>query len=233
MRTRNLSWLFAVPVFFMACTGNKQQAMEMADAETISTDTLPSGRNIFYFNGDFTYYADAATLKDCVSGSTLPIAMKGEYLKVEKKYKEMDPKPKEAINCGVMGYLINKGSNEEGAKKQLLITGLVGFDKSASCTPSQRITDDIYAVFRPNEEQAKTKTSLTFDKDFTFQCVTYQLSPVKLLSEFKGDWYRTDKNLIVLLVNGDVLYQGTIDFTNMNLILENDQEKNVIFRRGI
>ena len=231
MKTMRLHWLLFVPFLLLSCTGNKQQAV--INTETLSSDTVPSPTNIFYFNGDFTYYADAATLKDCVSGATLPIAMKGDYLKVEKKYKEMEPKPMEAINCGVMGYLIDKGADEEGPEKQLLITGLVGFDRTASCSPDKRITDDIYAVFRPNEEHAKTKTSLTFDKDFTFLCTTYQLSPVKLVSEFKGHWYRTDTNLIVLLVDGNMLYQGTIDFANMNLILENDSDKNVVFRRGI
>ena len=231
MKTKRLSWLLFIPILLMSCTGNKQQVI--VNNEELTADTIPTGPNIFYFNGDFIYYADAATLKDCVSGATLPIAMKGDYLKVEKKYNELKPDPMEAINCAVMGYLTDKASGEEGPDKQLLITGLVGFDRNAKCTAGQQITDDIYATFHPNKEMAKTKTSLTFKKDFTFQCTTYQLTPIKQLSEYNGHWYRTDKNLLVLLVDGNVLYQGTIDFTNMNLTLENDNEKNVVFERGI
>jgi NlpE C-terminal OB domain len=232
MKTKRLSWLLFIPFVLLSCSGGGKQS-EVVNTETLTTDTIPTGPNIFYFNGDFTYYTDAATLKDCASGATLPVAMKGEYLMVEKKYKEMNPKPMEAINCGVMGHLIDKGADEEGPQKQLLITALVGFDRTVSCNPDQRITEDVYAFFRPDEAHAKTKTSLTLNEDYSFQCSTYQLSPVELISDFRGHWFRTDKDLVVLLVDGNVLYQGTIDFKNMSLILENDSDKNVVFRRGI
>ncbi len=232
MNTRKLVGLFLLLTLLAACTGNKQSGAT-ADTETFTKDTIPTGPNIFYFNGDFTYYADAATLKDCITGAVLPVAMKGEYLKVEKKYQEMKPKEMEAINCGVMGYLVPKEADEEGPDMQLLITGLVGFDRTVSCNPKNVITDAVYATFHPDEKEAQTKTSLTFDNDYTFQCITYQLSPSKFVSDYKGHWYRTAEDNIVLLVNGEVLYEGTIDYSNMNLILQNDNEKEVIFRKGI
>lgn len=232
MNTRKLLGLFLLLPLLAACTGNKQSGAT-ADTETFTKDTIPTGPNIFYFNGDFTYYADAATLKDCITGAVLPVAMKGEYLKVEKKYREMKPKEMEAINCGVMGYLVPKEADEEGPDMQLLITGLVGFDRTVSCNPKNVITDAVYATFHPDEKEAQTKTSLTFDNDYTFQCITYQLSPAKFVSDYRGHWYRTAEDNIVLLVNGEVLYEGTIDYSNMNLILQNDNEKEVIFRKGI
>lgn len=232
MNTRKLVGLFLLLPLLAACTGNKQSGAT-ADTETFTKDTIPTGPNIFYFNGDFTYYADAATLKDCITGAVLPVAMKGEYLKVEKKYQEMKPKEMEAINCGVMGYLVPKEADEEGPDMQLLITGLVGFDRTVSCNSKNVITDAVYATFHPDEKEAQTKTSLTFDNDYTFQCITYQLSPSKFVSDYKGHWYRTAEDNIVLLVNGEVLYEGTIDYSNMNLILQNDNEKEVIFRKGI
>ena len=232
MNTRKLVGLFLLLPLLAACTGNKQSGAT-ADTETFTKDTIPTGPNIFYFNGDFTYYADAATLKDCITGAVLPVAMKGEYLKVEKKYQEMKPKEMEAINCGVMGYLVLKEADEESPDMQLLITGLVGFDRTVSCNPKNVITDAVYATFHPDEKEAQTKTSLTFDNDYTFQCITYQLSPSKFVSDYKGHWYRTAEDNIVLLVNGEVLYEGTIDYSNMNLILQNDNEKEVIFRKGI
>lgn len=230
MKTRKLIGLLFILPLLAACTGNKQSD-ETAQTETFTKDTIPTGPNIFYFNGDFTYYADAATLKDCISGAILPVAMKGEYLKVEKKYQEMKPRETEAINCGVMGYLIPKETDEEGPDMQLLITGLVGFDRTVSCNPENIITDAVYATYHPDEKESQTKTSITFDNDYTFQCTTYQLSPVKLVSDYKGHWFRTAKDNIVLLVNGEVLYEGTIDYSNMNLILQNDDEKEVVFKK--
>ena len=214
MKTRKLIGLLFILPLLAACTGNKQSD-ETAQTETFTKDTIPTGPNIFYFNGDFTYYADAATLKDCISGAILPVAMKGEYLKVEKKYQEMKPKE----------------TDEEGPDMQLLITGLVGFDRAVSCNPENIITDAVYATYHPDEKEAQTKTSITFDNDYTFQCTTYQLSPVKLVSDYKGHWFRTAKDNIVLLVNGEVLYEGTIDYSNMNLILQNDDEKEVVFKK--
>ena len=202
MKTRKLIGLLFILPLLAACTGNKQSD-ETAQTETFTKDTIPTG----------------------------PVAMKGEYLKVEKKYQEMKPREAEAINCGVMGYLIPKETDEEGPDMQLLITGLVGFDRAVSCNPENIITDAVYATYHPDEKEAQTKTSITFDNDYTFQCTTYQLSPVKLVSDYKGHWFRTAKDNIVLLVNGEVLYEGTIDYSNMNLILQNDDEKEVVFKK--
>ena len=124
-----------------------------------------------------------------------------------------------------------KPETNEG-EMQMVITDFLGFDKDTPCLLKDIITDNIYANFQPNEEDAKTKTSITFDKNYTFQCSTYQLDPVQQLSDFKGDWYRTAKDNIVLLVNGEVLYEGVIEYSSMNLILQNDSEQEVIFQKG-
>lgn len=233
MKMKQLNWLVLCLPLWLACTGNKLQKDIVKAETTVEADTIKGSPSSFYFAGEFTYFADAATLHDCITGSTLPVAMKGQFPKVEKKYGELDPEPMQAIHCAVMGYLVDKEPDEEGPQKQLLITSLIGFDPSVKCNPEHQLTEAVYAHFTPNEEEPKTKTSIMMSTDYTYECTTYQLYPVKRLSRYTGHWYRMAKDNIVFLTDGDILYEGNIDFTNMNLILQNDNEKEVIFRRDI
>ena len=54
MKTRKLIGLLFILPLLAACTGNKQSD-ETAQTETFTKDTIPTGPNIFYFNGIFTY----------------------------------------------------------------------------------------------------------------------------------------------------------------------------------
>lgn len=218
----------------IACTGgNKKLQKEIANAQTtVETDTIKSGPSSFYFNGDFIYLADAASLKDCITGTVFPIVMKDAYREVERKYKELDPEPLEAINCGVMGYLVDKPENEEGPQKQLVITGLVGFDRSVACSNADNVTDGTYVHYYPNDEKVETITKMTLNSDYTYRCSVYKFEPAELISQTCGHWHRTAKDNIVFLVDGNVLYEGNIDFNNMSFLLQNDNEKEVVFEKG-
>lgn len=230
---RKINWLVLVFPLLVACTGsNNKLQKEIADSQTtVEADTTKSGPSSFYFNGDFIYLADAASLKDCATGSVFPIAMKGAYREVERKYKELDPEPLEAINCEVMGYLADKPKDEEGPDKQLVITGLVGFDRSITCSNADNLTDGTYIYYEPNEENVQTITKLNLDNDYTFSCAVYKYEPAELISKTSGHWHRMAKDNIVFLVDGDVLYEGNIDFNNMNFLLQNDNEKEVVFEK--
>lgn len=221
--------LLGLPIL-NSCNGNKPST-PVVDNQTVSQDTVAQARSQFYFNGDFTYYADAAIFKDCITGNSLPVAQTSEYLKLEKMYTDLKPEQQEAVNCAVMGYLITKNPSEEGPNLQLVVTGIISMEKNSNCNTANNITNCNYINYSPNEKEAKSKTTLTFNKDYTFQCTTYQISPMQLLNNNQGKWHRTDLDNIVLLVNGDILYEGVIDFSNMNLILQNDNQKEIIFKK--
>ncbi len=234
MKKKNYFSLLLLLAVCVGCNGNKQNQAKPY-SETLSTDTVATNTvNIsYFFNGDFVYFADAANFTDCLTGKTFPVAMKDKYIDVEKQYKEMNPSEKEAINCSVMGYFTQKGADEEGENQQLVITSFLGFDRTVGCDPLKKITQNIYACFHPDDKTPVSKTSITFNDDYTYQCSTYQLSPIELLSDYKGHWYRTSEDNIVLLVDDNVLYEGVINFTNMNLELQNDNEQEVIFKPGV
>lgn len=229
---KKISWLILTALLFMSCTNSNKLQKEIADAETtIETDTTQSGPSSFYFNGDFIYLADAATLKDCLTGSIFPIAMKGAFKELERKYRELDPEPLEAINCAVLGYLVDKPADQEGPDKQLVVTALVGFDRTITCNNSEKLTSDPYIRYSPNEENVKTIIKIRFNNDYTFMRCVYRYEPAKVLTKTIGHWYRTAQDNIVLLTDGNVLYEGTIDFSNMTLLLQNDNEKEVFFKQ--
>ncbi|MEG1749398.1 MAG: hypothetical protein RR249_06890 [Tannerellaceae bacterium] len=197
------SCLWMVLLAALAACGGKKA--EMADTS-------------WYFNGDFVYFADAASLKDCATGTVLPIAMKGDYKALEKAYLAMNPDEKESINCELKGYLIDKPANEEGLEKQLVVTSLIGFDRTVGCSETF-LTQNVYAAYITPDAKPEQKTSLTLDANYTFQSSTYQLSPIELTDQANGTWHRTADEKIILLVGDSILYEGSINTAQHSLLL--------------
>lgn len=230
---KTFNWLILTIPLFIACNNGNKVQKEIAEAQTtIEADTTKGKPTSFFFSGDFIYMADAASLKDCITGAVFPVVMKGAYKEVERKYNELNPEPLETINCSVMGYLVDKQPGEEGPNKQLLITGLVGFDRSVTCNDPDKITNATFIHYSPDEKNVKTITKITFNPDYTYKCCVYKYQPADMLSKTMGHWHRMAKDNIVLLTDGDVLYEGNIDFSNMSLLLQNDNEKEVVFKKG-
>lgn len=220
---KQFSWLFMLMLAVMACTNKGGRNSGPVDA-TLQADTLPEPRGSYYFSGDFRYFADAATFRDCLTNDTFPVVMKGDYHKMEKEYTRMKVDNPEGLYCEVMGYLVDKPAGEEGREKQILITSLIRFDQTAACHLSN-VTDGIYAVYQPSREDATQKVSLKLNGDYTFQCVTTGMKDKKKLSSVDGVWHRTSDEDIVFLTDGEVYYQGIIDFSSMNLKLYDNNGK--------
>lgn len=229
---KKISLLIVLLPLLIACVNNKaKNNMEPTDT-TVETDTIPVVRSSYFFSGDFMYFADAATFHDCVTNSTIPVAMQGIYKDVERKYLDMKLNDREGINCQVMGYLIDKPVGEEGLPVQLVITDLIQFDRTSACH-SGSVTNTVYAFYTPDQKNATEKMSLTLDADYTFQATTYNLKTKEQLSLIKGQWHRTSDENIVFLTNDEVYLEGTIDFTNMDLKLYDNNNKLCDFKKEI
>lgn len=220
---KQFSWLLMLILAVSACTHKTGTGSGPVEA-TLQPDTMPEPRGSYYFSGDFRYFADAATFRDCLTNDTFPVVMKGDYHKMEKEYTRMKVDDPEGIYCEVMGYLVNKPAGEEGPDKQILITSLIRFDQTAACHLSS-VTDGIYAVYMPDKEDATRKVSLKLNGDYTFQAVVTDLKTKKQVSSVEGVWHRTSDEDIVFLTDGEVYYQGIIDFTTLNLKLYDNNGK--------
>lgn len=79
---------------------------------------------------------------------------------MEHEFKKLDPAATEAINCSVMGTLIEKNSEDEEADKQLLISDIAKFKQGTIRTSSLPITDKTYTCYLPDEEHAEKMTGI-------------------------------------------------------------------------
>lgn len=220
---KQFSWILLLMLVTFACTNKTGTGSSPINA-TLQQDTLPEPRGSYYFSGDFRYFADAATFRDCITNDTFPVIMKGDYSKMEKEYSKMKLNDPEGVYCEVMGYLVDKPTGEEGRNKQILITSLIKFDRTAACHLSS-VTDGIYAVYIPDQKDATQKVSLKLNGDYTFQCTVNDLKTKEQISSVDGVWHRTSDEDIVFLTQGEVYYQGIIDFTTMNLKLYDNNGK--------
>lgn len=219
---KQISWLLLILVAF-ACT-HKNKVVQGPVNASLEQDTLPEPRGSYYFSGDFRYFADAATFRDCISNDTFPVVMQGDYKRMEKEYLKMNMNVPEGIYCEVMGYLVDKPEQEEGRNKQLLITSLIRFDRTSACHLGS-VTDGIYTVYVPDKKEHEQKISLKLNGDYTFQAIVNDLKTKKQLSSIEGVWHRTSDEDIVFLTDGEVYYQGIIDFNTMDLKLYDNNGK--------
>lgn len=221
---KNLIWIFSIILSCLfSCKPKNTDKQQPIDA-VLETDSMVEAKGSYYFSGDFKYFADAPSFRDCITGATWNVAMKGIYKKIEKEYTKLDLHDPEGVYCEIMGYLIDKPADAEGPAQQLVITSLIKFDRTAACHMGE-VTHVEYQTFIPDKKDATQQVSLILLPDYTFKAVTTNLKDKSTLQSVEGKWRRTSDENIVLLTNGEVYYQGIIDMTDMDLKLYDDNQK--------
>lgn len=186
-----------------ACGGDKKQ-----DRSKIEYDTIPATQITiaveYYFEGDFTYLADAAVLKETATGVNLPVVMDGVCQQVEQAYTELDKQGK-PIYGRFRGILKQREKDEEGADNQLVLTQFIGFEPQKKMNPNELLT----GTYRSPEETL-----------FIRQDHTYKLTAKNGEGE-SGKWYlTTDK--IVVFASGDRHTLMDIDYATGLLKTKDD-----------
>lgn len=147
-------------ILFSACSGQKK-----TDKANIEYDTVPATQITiaaeYYFEGDFSYMADAAVLKDAATGVNVPVAMREAFPKAEKEYLVFDMKGAPVYAC-LKGYLAQKGKDEEGPDQQLVITDVVCMKKDAKAPTSKLIIGNYNTADQ----------TLAIAPDYTYKLVT-------------------------------------------------------------
>lgn len=80
------------------------------------TDSLDALRQTSAWVGTFTYLADAPTFRECASGHTYPVLMKGAYREVERAYRAAKLAPGSGWQIEVAGRFVERPANMEGAR---------------------------------------------------------------------------------------------------------------------
>jgi uncharacterized lipoprotein YbaY/heat shock protein HslJ len=74
-----------------------------------------------FVNGMFVYLADAARLTECSSGQSVPVAMEGDYLRLEQAYLEARTEPGQAIMVSFEGAIEDRPRMEGGGTEPTAI----------------------------------------------------------------------------------------------------------------
>lgn len=163
------------------------QKKSETDAGKVIFDTVPV-TNItitpeYYFSGDFTYLADAAVLKESATDANLPVAMAEVYPEAEKQYQMLEPTAGTPVYAEFRGYLKNKGVDEEGPDRQLVITQVITMEKKAKGQNNELITGTYVAP----------EQTLVVNPDHT-----YKLQAKDGESE-RGNWFLSTEDIIVFV----------------------------------
>jgi len=93
-----------------------------------------------HLQGMFRYLADAASIRLCATGATLPVAMEGDYLALERAYLAARPAdaPGEPLLVNLEGLIGNRPSAEpgRGPVRTLVVERFVAVHPGQSC-PAQ------------------------------------------------------------------------------------------------
>jgi len=88
-------------------------------------------------DGHFTYYADSAQLADCTTGRKLPVAMRGDYLRMERAWNHARATLENPLPVIVQGRIVNRPNMEGPARPMLEVERLISAGEPVSCSPRQ------------------------------------------------------------------------------------------------
>lgn len=195
-----------------ACNGQKK-----SDKATIEYDTIPATQitiaTEYYFEGDFSYMADAAVLKDAATGTGIPVAMREAFPKAEKEYLALDVKGA-PVYARLRGFLAQKGKDEEGAERQLVITDVISMGKNGKASALRLLVGEY-----KNADQ-----TLTISPDYTYKLVT-----VGGESE-TGKWNLANENTMIC-ASGNNTTLIKIDYAKGGLTIVDD-DMPLVFKKS-
>jgi hypothetical protein len=193
---------------------------------TLRADTLEIAQGSYYFSGDYRIVNGKAIFKDCITGELVPISKCAAFEQVNKAYHDLELNTPEGVYCEVMGFLIETPTSCTDAPNHLVITSLIRFARTAACRLGVITGIPYTATWKDSTEHTATLSLLP---NYTFELQTQTTSLPHHPTIQAGAWHRLSDENMVLLMNGQVLYEGIVDFTNLNLDLTNNANARVQF----
>ncbi len=140
-----------------SCQQNRPKTETSEESDALVDEQNRAGE--YFFDGMFTYLADAASLMESATGKHIPIAMRGIFREVEERYKDVSGGNGAPVYGQFMGSLVLKGEDEEGPNEQLLITELIRFDKDRTSDKLEELT----GTYRSSEQQLILRPDHTYE----------------------------------------------------------------------
>lgn len=100
----------------------------------IRTDALDAVSDLGRFVGTFVYWADAPTFRECATGQTVPVVMKGDYKALERAYTAAKLPTGSGQQVEVRGRFLPRPADQEGSTRDVFeVTQYVGPSANGNC----------------------------------------------------------------------------------------------------
>ena len=86
-----------------------------------------------HMRGMFTYFADSASLQECLTGRRMPVAMEGDYLRLEQAYTETRRQPADSLLVNLAGRIVERVNMEGPARPTVVVEEFKGIWPGESC----------------------------------------------------------------------------------------------------
>lgn len=86
--------------------------------------------------GHFTYFADSATLEDCATGRRMPVAMEGDYLRLEKAATRSGSTLDRPLPVTVEARIVERVNMEGPARPTVIVERVTQSGSPVSCKPA-------------------------------------------------------------------------------------------------
>lgn len=97
-------------------------------------DSLDNIADVGNFVGTFIYMADAATFRECASGRTVPVLMRGDYLALERAYTRSKLPPGSGQQVQVEGRFLPRPADMEGREREVFeVRRYIGPSANLNC----------------------------------------------------------------------------------------------------
>ncbi|MEM6896979.1 MAG: META domain-containing protein [Pseudomonadota bacterium] len=90
-----------------------------------------------FMSGLFTYMADAARFKECLTGRSYPVAMEGEYLTLERTYLEAGLEAAAPLYVTIEGGILSRPAMEGPDRPHIVIGRLASTQAGTECAPAR------------------------------------------------------------------------------------------------
>ncbi|MCC8188285.1 MAG: hypothetical protein LIP08_12490 [Bacteroides sp.] len=140
-----------------SCQQNRQKTETSGQSDALTDEQNRAGE--YFFDGMFTYRADAASLMESATGKRIPVAMRGMFREVEESYKDVSAGNGTPVYGQFRGSLVLKEEDEEGPSEQLLITELIRFDKDRISDKLEELTGN----YQSSEQQLSLRPDHTYE----------------------------------------------------------------------
>lgn len=112
-----------------------------ANLELRRTAQVDAISEVLHWRGELVYFADGATFTDCASGLRWPVAMRLDYLALERGYFAQRSAPGAPLLVRFDGRLALLPAMEGPVREQMLIDAYDGAQPGATCASPHEVKD--------------------------------------------------------------------------------------------